>query len=154
MKGSPEERFWAKVSIADGCWLWTGKPTPHGYGRLNMGGGRYVLAHRLSWALLRGPLSELTPLDHKCHNADKECRGGRKCPHRLCVNPDHLQLSSTGDNVRHGYESRAYCRNGHELTSDNIYAKGAARCRRCHRNANAASKKRLSEAGSNCGPAE
>ena len=46
VRGTPEERFWAKVDKSGDCWLWTGavdKGT--GYGRF-WNGERTVLPHR------------------------------------------------------------------------------------------------------------
>jgi hypothetical protein len=41
-------------------------------------------------------------LDHLCHNADLQCPGGRGCPHRRCVRPDHLEVVTRQVNVRRG----------------------------------------------------
>lgn len=76
------------------CWLWTGYQQG-GYGRLD--GFDTVLAHRLWWQELVGPLdgSDST-LDHMCQN-------------KLCVNPAHLQVL---DRVEHGVvtnERQAHC---------------------------------------------
>lgn len=81
VRGSPEERFWAKVDKTDGCWLWTGS-TIKGYGELQRGrrGEGKVLAHRFSWELANGPIPPSRELDHRV-----------TCPKR-CVRPSHLRM--------------------------------------------------------------
>lgn len=72
-----EERFWAKVDKADDCWLWTGAVL-HGYGYFRLG-QKLVRAHRFSYGLVAGPVSEDVELDHRF-----TCL-------RRCVNPSHLR---------------------------------------------------------------
>ena len=91
-----QARFDAKVTRApNGCWLWTGAKNSRGYGCLGL---RKVpwLAHRLASTVAHGAIPKGYEVDHTCHNADLTCRGGKDCPHRRCVNPDHLeQVSAT-----------------------------------------------------------
>lgn len=77
MKGSPEERFWAKVRKTESCWVWTGSNNGKGYGRLYYE-GRMQYAYRLSYSWFVGEIGEGLEIDHKCHN-------------RSCVRPDHLR---------------------------------------------------------------
>lgn len=72
--GSPEERFWAKVAVSDGCWEWCGHRDKDGYGTLRVGGTQ-VRAHRFSYELHHGHTDLL--VRHTCNNPP-------------CVNPAHL----------------------------------------------------------------
>lgn len=90
MKGmSAEERFWHQVKKGDGCWLWAGATDRDGYGifRGSIAGKLYTKAHRFSYTLHTG---ELVPdgkvVMHSCDNP-------------RCVNPDHLSLGTTLDNM-------------------------------------------------------
>ncbi len=75
-----EWRFWPKVRIRDGCWEWIGSKDKLGYGRINSGGhtGVPMLAHRVAYEDLVGPIGAGLELDHTCHNP-------------ACVNPEHLR---------------------------------------------------------------
>ena len=90
-RGTPEERFWAKVDERDnnGCWLWTAYVGRDGYGRLWVRAGRPgVLAHRFSWELVNGPVPEGKELDHLCWV-------------KHCVNPDHLRAITRKQHKEH-----------------------------------------------------
>ncbi len=56
-------RFWSYVRKGDdqNCWLWRGDADKDGYGRINTGGakGKSLRAHRASWLLHRGPISNI-----------------------------------------------------------------------------------------------
>ncbi len=117
-----EERFWKRVSKTPTCWNWTGKSDKKEYGRITHR-GLQTNAHRVSWILLRGEIPEGLTLDHLCQN-------------KRCVNPDHLEPVTRGENARRYMLGRTHCKNGHEFNPINTrIAKkdGRRQCRICHR---------------------
>jgi hypothetical protein len=124
------ERFMEKVEQSDGCWLWTGGVDRNGYGKFYL---KYktLIAHRVGYELLVGPIAPGCELDHTCHSRDSGCTPDT-CLHRRCVNPEHLNpLTRAAHALRNGGGSR--CRHGHPFTEDNVYrrADGRRECRAC-----------------------
>lgn len=124
---------------AVGCWTWQGKPGARGYGRICLGDGTRVLVHRFAYEIAKGQIPNGYDVDHTCHN-DSTCRGGGPCPHRLCVNPDHLEAVPPLVNRLRSHLHNAYkmhCPAGHEYTPENTYLHHkksglvGRRCRAC-----------------------
>lgn len=82
-----KDRFLSKVNITKSCWLWKGTVTRR-YGHFGFR-GKYVRAHRFSYALFIGPIDPGKYILHK-----------RGCGNPLCVNPHHLYQGTHQDNVR------------------------------------------------------
>lgn len=85
MRGTPEERFWAKVKKTRNCWLWQGATTRNGYGHLNIA-GKYVRAHRLAYELLIGKIPRGLFILHECDTP-------------ACVRPTHLFANTQAVNM-------------------------------------------------------
>jgi len=136
-----EALFWSKVEVGDpaSCWPWTAAKRPDGYGS-QWWGDKSMLPHRIAYQLARGPIPDRLVLDHTCHN-ESDCPGGRTCPHRLCMNPNHLEPVTFVENVMRGKSFSAknarktHCHHGHELTDDNVYRwnPNSRACRTCMR---------------------
>lgn len=115
---SLEDRFWSYVfpEPNSGCWLWGSHIDEDGYGRIGAGGGRgsMLLAHCVSWGMLRGVIPFGLKLDHLCRN-------------RACANPDHLEPVTNKVNILRGVGAGAlnarktHCPQGHAYTEENTY---------------------------------
>lgn len=111
-----------------GCWLWLGKVAKDtGYGKASFR-GREILAHRLFYGTLVGPIPRGLTLDHLCRV-------------RSCVNPAHTEPVTRAVNVMRGdgiaarNARKITCHAGHPFTKRNTYitADGYRQCRECRR---------------------
>ena len=124
--------LWARllrrtVRSESGCWIFTGATGSTGYGSVGSGlQGKTVLAHRLAVIVRDGAIPDGMTVDHACH--DSYVCTEKPCPHRRCVNPDHLRVMSTAENTGRQWE-RGTCRKGHPL-SERPDGR-ARRCRTC-----------------------
>ena len=108
-----------------GCWIFPGAVNSRGYGLVCSGRkGKNILTHRLAVIVRDGSIPEGLTVDHQCHDSRK-CDTAT-CPHKRCVNPDHLAVMTAGQNVARIWES-GLCRKGHPLTR----TKGKRRNRQC-----------------------
>lgn len=137
------ERFWSKVDKTDGCWNWIAGKNHYGYGsyRLNVDGRSFAAqAHRLAYEDQHGPISDGLVIDHLCRNP-------------ACVNPDHMEVVTRGENVLRGESSSAihargercgrcrsctnaaktHCDRGHPFSGSNLYVakSGMRMCKAC-----------------------
>lgn len=116
------DRFWAKVRKTSTCWIWTSTISKSGYGRFGIN-SKTVAAHRFSWESLNGPVPEGLVLDHLCRV-------------RHCVNPEHLEPVTNGENILRGIgpaainKRKTHCKRGHVLTPRKGYP-GTRECRPC-----------------------
>ena len=125
-------RLFSKIQVdrATGCWNWTARTNPKGYGQVRFG-NTTELAHRVVYAWLvetldrpvaRSPLIGILVIDHLCNNP-------------RCVNPSHMQLSTSRDNTLRGNGRGArnarqtHCIRAHVLPEPN--AQGMRPCRPC-----------------------
>lgn len=72
-----DQRFFEKVHMTDGCWLWMGHRNSTNYGTFR-DHGKTQLAHRVAYERIVGPIPEGLVIDHLCRNPP-------------CVRPDHME---------------------------------------------------------------
>jgi hypothetical protein len=130
---APADRFWAKVEKHDddceccgGCWHWQGA-LERGYGSLSVA-GKNIRAHRFSYELHVRPIPTGLVIDHLCRV-------------RHCVNPAHLEVVESRENILRGVGATArnhrktHCSQGHPYDEANTRIRngGGRDCRACHR---------------------
>ena len=118
--------------------VWTRSKTPAGYGLFWLG-GKYRLAHRVSYELFVGPIPEDLVIDHTCRNP-------------ACIEPTHLEPVTQAENVRRGLlrsRAKTHCPKGHpyelvgaQYRKDGVTKGPQRRCKPCTYASNEASRKR------------
>lgn len=85
------DRISTKYSVCPhtGCWIWGGSLMKNGYGKIALGAPsrKKVLAHRAMYELYIGPIPDGCLVCHRCDVPS-------------CVNPAHLFIGSSLDNMR------------------------------------------------------
>jgi len=117
--------FWSHVEKGENCWVWTAACFHTGYGQVKIR-PRTLLAHRVSFFLANGDISEHMTLDHICRN-------------RRCVNPAHLEQVPLRENILRAPTSLAainaiktHCFRGHPYVETN-WGRYHRICRICTR---------------------
>lgn len=97
---SQYKRFWEKVNKEgpNDCWEWIGAINGKGYGIFSIF-NTIFLAHRVSYYIVHGPISDGTLILHKCDNVK-------------CVNPDHLYSGTQADNIHDRAERNPHNQGG------------------------------------------
>lgn len=76
------------------CWIWKGRnPASSEYGKIRLPDGRPGQAHIASYEQFVGPIADDLHLDHLCQV-------------KRCINPQHLEPITPGDNVRRGGQAK------------------------------------------------
>lgn len=118
-------KFWKHTEPGeDGCILWTGPTLQNGTCMFYGGSFTKMRAQRFVYCAIFGSLpSDLMVVP--------------TCGQRRCVNPNHMALSTAGRNTMHGNTPPAVnarkkvCKNGHELTPENVYVRKDGKGRQC-----------------------
>jgi len=102
-----ETRFWQRITKTDSCWTYGNNPKR--YPEFILNDGTYIKAHRYSWILNGGDLTDHDIVLHACDV-------------RNCVNPEHLSLgtlkSNTQDMMNKGRNRGGYAQQAAKITKE------------------------------------
>jgi hypothetical protein len=105
-------RFWNRVRVTDGCWLWTGAPNTGGYGQVCIN-WEVRLVHAVAFEEFYGPIPAGLCVLHHCDNPP-------------CVRPDHLWLGTKAENNADrdakGRTARGIRSGMHKVTEQDVVA--------------------------------
>ncbi|MGN6656099.1 MAG: HNH endonuclease signature motif containing protein [Rhodanobacter sp.] len=124
----PHIRFWEHVEKTGSCWLF--KPAVEAerkYGNFFVSPQRKnVLAHRYSYEISIGPIPEGMTLDHLCEVTQ-------------CVNPEHLEPVTLGENLRRAHLAGDVCKNDHVYEEVGYFftQEGWIVCKQCRKDSRA-----------------
>lgn len=130
--GTPDERFDRKwvLNPNTGCHVWTDHLNRGGYGQFRVKKGFQMSSHKYAYERKYGKVPDDKVLDHTCHPDDGSCPGG-ECEHRKCCNPDHLEVTTRGENTLRSAtgitalnSKKTHCPHGHPYTE---YIPGSSR---------------------------
>ena len=76
-----------------GCHEWNGSINNCGYGYFRYNDRSNYLAHRASYEINVDAIPDGMVINHKCHN-------------HKCVNPDHLEVTTQTENLKHKKEQK------------------------------------------------
>lgn len=102
-------------NASTGCWMWQRATDSQGYGltrKFRNPTNRISLAHRVSYEAFKAPIPTGLVIDHLCRT-------------KACVNPEHMEPVTIGENVLRGIglaatNARAsHCGHGHEYSAEN-----------------------------------
>jgi len=116
------QRFFSKVQKTNNCWNWIKNTDRDGYGYFSVK-GKMFRSHRISYELFKELIPKGLTIDHLCRN-------------RKCVNPEHLEVVSRGENVLRGIgitaknKQKTHCPQGHEYNKKRT-SQGKRICKIC-----------------------
>ena len=119
MNKPPEERFWNKVDITDGCWEWKGSTNNRGYGSIKIAADKTIGVHRFAYSLMYGSIPEGMCICHHCDNP-------------RCVKPSHLFLGTRSDNMKDSVAKGRMNNRGEENPNSRLFKEDVYEIRRLH----------------------
>lgn len=102
-KRTTPERFEAQIDRSGECHLWTGALNSDGYANFWID-RHYIGAHVYAWMQAHASPKPGLVIRHSCRN-------------RHCVNPEHLQIGTKGDNNRDRARDGTQTRGSHHHSS-------------------------------------